>query len=465
MAEIEYKEVELPEFGLPAVEPFLHASIYKNRVANAILKFRGLNLNALVVYADREHFGNIAYLTGFEPRYEETLLILVLNRIPTLVVGNESWVYSDISPVSTRKALYQNFNLPGQPRDRSDALDKIFRFEGITNNWKIGVVGWKSLVDKKSANSKYLIEIPSYITDTLRTISGNYANVINVNDIFTDPETGMRVINELDQLAIFEHASTFASAAVKNFLFGVKPKMPEYEAVRLMNINGMPLSAHTVLSTGPRSNRRIESPSSKIIENGEQYTISYGLRGGICSRAGFIAGSENDLKEDTRDYISKLIKPYFIAIAEWYSNIGIGVKGGALYDIVVNKHLSNPFFGITLTPGNMLSSEGWLNTPIFKGSTIELRSGMAFQANMVPLTNSRYFSTNMEDGLALADEKLRGDFAAKYPEAWARIQGRRKFMEEVIGIKLKPEVLPFSNIPAYLPPYILSPKKVMTIKA
>jgi hypothetical protein len=30
-------------------------------------------------------------------------------------------------------------------------------------------------------------------------------------------------------------------------------------------------------------------------------------------------------------------------------------------------------------------------------------------------------------------------------------------MQETLGIRLKPEVLPFSSIPAFLPPYWLSP--------
>ena len=37
-------------------------------------------------------------------------------------------------------------------------------------------------------------------------------------------------------------------------------------------------------------------------------------------------------------------------------------------------------------------------------------------------------------------------------------------MAEVIGIKLKPEVLPFSQIPAYLPPLILAPRRAMVLQ-
>ena len=55
-------------------------------------------------------------------------------------------------------------------------------------------------------------------------------------------------------------------------------------------------------------------------------------------------------------------------------------------------------------------------------------------------------------------------FKAKYPEAWKRIEGRRAFMAEKLGITLKPEVLPFSNIPAWLPPFWLSPDKVMAMR-
>ena len=66
-------------------------------------------------------------------------------------------------------------------------------------------------------------------------------------------------------------------------------------------------------------------------------------------------------------------------------------------------------------------------------------------------------------GIALADEPLRAEIRRKFPEAWQRIEARRSFMKDVLGIELKPEVLPFSNIPAYLPPFLLSPRRVMTV--
>lgn len=85
------------------------------------------------------------------------------------------------------------------------------------------------------------------------------------------------------------------------------------------------------------------------------------------------------------------------------------------------------------------------------------------QVDVIPGTGTAYHTSNIEDGIALADEALRAEIAQKFPEMWQRIQARRQFMEKVIGIKLKPEVLPFSNIPAYLPPYMLSPQLVLQV--
>jgi hypothetical protein len=88
---------------------------------------------------------------------------------------------------------------------------------------------------------------------------------------------------------------------------------------------------------------------------------------------------------------------------------------------------------------------------------------MAFQVDVIPATGTEYFTTNIEDGIALADEALRATFAAAYPAAWDRILARREFMRERLGIDLHPDVLPFSNIPAWLPPYLLRPERVMAM--
>ena len=88
---------------------------------------------------------------------------------------------------------------------------------------------------------------------------------------------------------------------------------------------------------------------------------------------------------------------------------------------------------------------------------------MAFQVDIIPATGTDYFTTNIEDGVALADAPLREAFATRYPAAWERIGARRRFMTESLGIELHPDVLPFSNLPAYLPPFLLRPDHAMTL--
>ncbi len=82
-------------------------------------------LDYLVVYGDREHSANIAYLTGFEPRFEEAMLLLAPQKKPVLVVGNEGWGYVGISPLDLERVLFQSFSLLSQPRSESPSMHGI----------------------------------------------------------------------------------------------------------------------------------------------------------------------------------------------------------------------------------------------------------------------------------------------------------------------------------------------------
>ena len=81
--------IALPEFGEPTVQPSIPTALYEARVAAAMKRAREAGLDALIVYGDREHNASIAYLTGYDPRFEEALLVIAPGRSPTLLVGNE----------------------------------------------------------------------------------------------------------------------------------------------------------------------------------------------------------------------------------------------------------------------------------------------------------------------------------------------------------------------------------------
>jgi hypothetical protein len=457
-------ELELPVFREPTVEPRIGAETYSQRMIRLYERAGEGGFQALVVYGDREHSANLAYLTGYDPRFEESVLVMdVPRKSASLVMGHEGLGYFPISPIkdSLRPVLWQSLSLMGQDRAGTRPLREILVEAGVDKGDRVGVVGWKYFTSQEVADPGHWIEVPSFLVDALRGIV-RHDNVVNANSLTMHPTEGLRAVNEVDQLAVFEYASSHTSQAVRNVVFGLRPGMTEYEAVELMRVKGMPLSCHLMLSSGPCAFMGLPSPSSRVIEAGDPFTTAYGVWGGLTCRAGWAAEDESQLPQGARDYVNKLVAPYFEAVAEWYSRLGVGVEGGVLFK-VVHDRIGDPFFGVHLNPGHLLSLEEWLHSPIYGGSRLRLRSGMALQVDVIPATGSPYFTSNMEDGVALADAGLRAEFASRYPEAWDRIQARRDYMAGALGISLKPEVLPFSNIPGYLPPYLLSPWMAMKL--
>ncbi len=449
-------DVELPDFEMPVTEPVLPASIYPDRVGRLRSAMDARRYDHVVVWADREHSANIAYLTGFDPRFEDAIVVIGHHGDPVILTGNECAGLADAAPLPMRLALFQDLSLPGQHRDASRPLAEIMGHEGIRPGSRVGVMGWKTYA------SRATMEAPAFLVDELRRATGPAGLVENANDLLIDPADGLRVINEVEQLAAFEWAACQTSWGVRNVLSGLQPGMTERECARLLAWNGAPLSCHLMLTAGPRARLGLLSPSDRPIERGDPFTIAFGIWGALSCRAGFVAEDAGELPEGVHDYVERLVAPYFEAVAEWYSALHVGQVGGVLQEIV-DRHLGDPFFGVTLNPGHQLHLDEWVNSPVFPGSNIELRSGMALQCDIIPATGTPWFTTNIEDGVALADGPLRASLAAGYPDAWARIQARRRFMAEVLGIELHADALPLSNLAALLPPFLLRPDRAMTI--
>jgi len=449
-------DVELPEFGRPTMTPELAPATYRARLERLRARMAADGLDRLVVYADREHSANLAWLTGFDPRFEEAVLIVGPDGDPAILVGNECHGIAGAAPLPMRRELFQDVSLPSQPRDRSRPLASILADEGIGPNRRIGVVGWKPYGDPS------LLDVPAYLADAIRTAAGDAGSVVNAIGLFIDPADGLRVLNEVDQLAVMEAAACTTSSGVWSLLTQLRPGLRERDAVGLLGWDGTPLSCHVMLTAGPRARWGLLSPGDRAIERGDPFTVAFGIWGALTCRAGFVVEDAAGLPDAIGDYVERLVGPYFAAITEWYAALHVGQTGGALFE-VIDRHLGDPFFGIFLNPGHQIQLDEWVNSPISRGSTIELRSGMAFQVDVIPATGTPYFTTNIEDGIALADAGLREAFAARFPEAWSRIGARRRFMTDTLGIDLHPDVLPFSNIPAYLPPFLLRPDRAMTV--
>ena len=448
--------VELPEFGAAGPAPELPPAIHRERLARLRERIEAAGYDRLVVYADREHSANLAWLTGFDPRFEEAIALVGPSNDLAILVGNENWGTAGAAPLPMRRELHQELSLPGQPRDRSRPLGERLAAEGIGRGTKVGVVGWKPL----GASGR--LDVPSYLADELRSLVGSTGSVENAIGLFIDSADGLRVVNEVDQLAAFETAACRTSDGVRRLILGLEPGMTEREAVALLGWDGTPLSCHLMLTAGPRARLGLLSPGDRRIERGDPFTVAFGIWGALNCRAGWVVADAGELAADVRDYVDRLVGPYFEAIAEWYGAIRVGQTGGALHEIVASR-LGDPFFGIFLNAGHQISLDEWVNSPVAEGSTVELRSGMYLQVDVIPATGTPYFTTNIEDGVALADAGLRAELARRFPDAWRRIQARRAFMAEQLGIDLHPDVLPFSNIPAWLPPFLLDPGRAMTL--
>jgi hypothetical protein len=455
MSKVELRKTDLPEFGVPAECPGLAKDIYRQRLDRLRDRMRQDGFSAFVVYADREHFANMAYLTGVDPRFEESLLVVREGRDPVVITGPENQGPARKSAIDVEVILYPPFGLLGQDRSATRPLDEILGEAGIHPGDKVGVAGWKYFTPVEMPRPELTLEIPSFVAEALRDIAGT-ENVLNATAVLMHCRGGMRAENEVDQLAQFEFATSHSSQAIRRMLFGLKAGMTEFEAAALMATIQYPLNCHPMLSSGERAYLGLGSPSGRRLEVGDQITCALGLWGSLTCRAGWMARTADDLPDGAKDYVEKLAGPFYLTALDWYENIGIGVSGGAI-DALVRRRLGDPFFNLVLNPGHLIHYDEWLDTPVYPNSDIPFRSHQAVQLDIIPATGTAYFTANMEEGIALLDAEGRREFADRHPEAWSRIQHRREFMQDVMGIRLRPEVLPFSNLCGYLAPFFLAP--------
>jgi hypothetical protein len=458
MRRAKLKPIDFPDFGPPTVEPVLSRELYAARIERLVQRLAAHRLDALAIYGDREHVANISWATGYDPRFEEAICIVVPGRTLTLLLGNEGYPYAETARGNFERVLWQPLSLMGQPRDKYRDLDDVLREAGLTPGMRIGLAGWKGFETEDGVFDPTWFETPAYLVDALR----RFGHIENAALLFMNPVDGLRVLNEVDQLACFEFAASLTSSAIGRVIRGTRPGMTEYQSVSLMGQNGFPQSVHINMCAGPRAKYGLPSPSMRVIQRGDPVVVGHGLMGALNCRAGFMVKDASELPSAISDYVDKLVVPYFEAAAAWYETLAIGAEGGALYDAVMSR-LGDPFFGVGLNPGHLIHLDEWVHSPVKKGSRLKLASGMALQCDIIPATGTGYFTSNIEDGVALADGTARAEFKMMYPQSWSRIEARRAFMIDKLGIRLKPEVLPFSNIPAWLPPFWLSPEKAMTM--
>lgn len=459
-------ETAWPDYGpLPAPPPQTKAEVFLARLdaARAVMVRAGYSY--LVVYGDREHFANLAYLTGFDPRFEEALLVISGAAQPLLIVGNECLGYLPISPLyragGLRTERFPTFSLLNQPRADSRRLRDILADEHIGPGARIGCIGWKYLGSAEHPDARHALEIPSYIADTLRSLAG-HEQVLNAADLLMHPEYGMRARCTAEEIAYFEYTGMLASEGVKRMLLGLRPGMLDTELGELARLSGMPLGCHPTVVTGDTRASGMNSPLGAQVRRGDPLAVNICYWGSNTCRAGWVAESQYDLPEIARDYVSAFAGPYCAAMGAWFAALRIGTPGGELQHII-DERLPFDRFGITLNAGHLIHLDEWLSSPVYPGSCIPLASGMVMQADVIP-DSPAYFSSRMEDGFVLADTSLQQELRTSYPDCYARCLARRRFMCDTLGLPVSDDVLPLSNMAGIVPPYFLAPNTIFALE-
>lgn len=457
--DILYDKVEKPEIHQDYIPVNLTCETMEEHYRKVLTGMRELKLDVLLIYADREHGANFAYLTGFEPRFEEAVLVLHNDGRTYFLLGNENLKMSRYSFIRGAVLHTPYFSLPYQPMNPQNRIRDILYEAGLEDGMKIGCVGWK-LFTSAVEDNQYLIDIPEFIAAAVKDINKN-GQTINAADIFLDAEKGLRHIKNANEIAHYEAESGLASACVYQVLKALEPGKTEMELAGEMNTMGQPLSVTTIVASGDRFTDAVVFPRNKKVQVGERFSVTLGLRGGLTSRAAYVAKEESQLPEAEKDYLRKVAIPYYKAAVTWYETVGEGVRCEDIYQ-AVDEILPKELFHWTLNPGHFTDNEEWSASPIYPGSPVILKSGMILQMDIIPSVPG-YAGISAEDGVVLADEKLAGQIQNEYPQTWRRMQSRRDYMIHTLGIHLKDGVYPMSDMCGYLRPFLLEKDKAFSV--
>ncbi|EEQ14782.1 M24 family metallopeptidase [Yersinia frederiksenii] len=422
------------------------------RKAKVINNMIQANIDYLLVYADKEHGGNFEYLTGFIPRFEEAALVLHVSGEVYLLLGNENLKLSQYARISNTAIHIPYFSLPNQPMENRKTLVELLADSGIKQAKKVGVAGWKLFTSQLDDNNQ-LFDIPYFLLDAIKQSVSSETAITNATNLFIGSDIAARVTNNANELAHYEYGANLASNCVINALAAVDVGITEKQLGSLLADEGQPNTVIIIAATGERFEQANLYPGDKAIQLGDKISLTTGFKGGLSSRTGYAVHHADELPAAQRDYLDKVAIPYYATVVTWLENIRIGMLGKEMYALVETVFPKAQYHW-SLNPGHLTADEEWLCSPIYSGSEEKIRSGMLFQIDIIPAVKG-YAGVSAEDCIALADQPLRDELAAHYPEVWQRIQQRRAYLSNTLNIHLSEEILPMSNTLGYLRPFLL----------
>ena len=451
--------IDWPDFGVPDVPAGLSLAEVRGRLAAVRAAMQARGQAALVIYGDREHAANLHWITGFDPRFEEALLV-VTEGSALLLAGNECLPYTGISPLVAAGDVTvghcASLSLPSQPRGGRRLADWLA--DAVPAGAAVGLVGWKWFGADEVDDPAAAVSVPSFITDPLRRIAGTVADA---TDLMMHPSHGLRARVDADEIARLEFANHLAAKALTRMAFAFREGMTDFAAYQAAGVGGLPMGCHSTFATGGRAAQGLSGPTGEVLRRGSQLSFNVCHWGSNICRSGWVASTADDLPVAAQDYLVVFAGPFVAAMSTWCGLMRPGVAGGEVWTAM---HRALPFdtFALFLNPGHLIGLDEWMSSPIYQGSVEPLASGMALQMDVIP-GHAVYGSTRMEDGYVIADAALRADLMARFPAVAARCAARAAFMRDVIGMDVPDCLLPLADTCGIVAPYLLDPAQVIAV--
>ncbi len=460
LEQIDYGYVKEPAPDCSQIPVMLTDETMEYRYRKVMKRMEDENFDVLVVYGDLEHGNNFEYLTGFLPRFEEALLVMHKDGSNYMIMGNENLNKVSSARIKATPIHAPHFSLPNQPMECGKDIAGILSEARIRQGMRIGVVGWKQFTSP-SEDNRTLFDVPYYLIDTIKRLAGPEGCVENAAFLFIG-ENGARRTNNVNEIEHYEFGAALAGDCVLAAMDRLDEGVTEIELGNTLNALGQKNSVVTIAAAGKRFVKANLYPTENTVKAGDTISLTVGYKGGLSSRSGYAVKTPSQLPDSTKDYVEAVVKPYFHAYTVWLEQIHCGMTGGELYNLI-EEVMPKAEYHWSLCPGHLTADEEWLSSPVYNGSSELLASGMLFQIDMIPSVEG-YGGTNAESTIALADEALQKQIQSESPALWHRIQSRRDYIKNELGIQLSPDVLPMTSTVAYLRPLLLEREKAMKIK-
>jgi hypothetical protein len=86
---------------------------------------------------------------------------------------------------------------------------------------------------------------------------------------------------------------------------------------------------------------------------------------------------------------------------------------------------------------------------------------MPFQVDIIPTPMRDGWALNCQDRIVFAAAALPAALKARHPGVVERIEARRNFVRDKLGIAIRDSILPLSSTPLCLPPFWLSARRLL----